>query len=113
MSLFVPKKISWKEGKDAFKAMDENMARLKRIDAEAKKKSSLLWRFIREPHADGAAFYQIIRVNKGGTVRIKVCTGIGDDWVIPYWGEEATIDAVYALNNIKFRDLMAEKVKKG
>ncbi len=73
---------SWEESR---KAMDGNWEKLRRIDGEAKIRGSLLGRYIAEPYADGQAFYQITRV-EGNKVGISVCSGLGDDWVIPYWG---------------------------
>lgn len=79
-------------------------------DQQAKKQGKLVGRFVREPHADNYAYYRIIRENKA-TVRIKVITDIGDDYRIPYWGEETTIDKEYALKNIGMRDYLAELVE--
>ncbi|MDP3025904.1 MAG: hypothetical protein Q8O10_10290 [candidate division Zixibacteria bacterium] len=90
-----------------FKKLDkiwkENWAQLKRQDEEAKKKGTIIGGFLTEPIADGKAIYQIVRETKV-QVLIKVCTGLGDDWVIPYWGEKAVIDKEYAIQSIRRGD---------
>lgn len=101
---YKPKEINWSEGFEKCHAiMQENEALLLKIDREAKEKGQLLWRFIKEPVADGCAFYQIIKVNKR-TVHIEVCEGLGDDYYIPYWGDRATIELSYAAHNVSRRD---------
>lgn len=97
--------IKESEEKDFIKRWDKNMENIKNIDEEVKKNNTLLHRFIYQPYADGNAVYQIIKVNKK-TVRIRVCTGIGDDWIIPYWGEETLIDKAYAEESIYRRDYL-------
>lgn len=91
------------EGKDFLETIKKNEEQLYGIDREAKEKNQLVGRYIQEPYADGYAVYQVIRENKN-TVRVRVCTGLGDDWVIPYWGEEYTINKEYAIQSIKSRD---------
>jgi len=102
MSKFIPKEVDFKAS-NFWDLLKENQAILDQIDSEAKDKGELLWRYIQEPFADGYAIYQIIKVNKK-SVRIEVCTGLGDDWVIPYWGEEATIDLDHAQWRLQIRD---------
>lgn len=87
--------------------MNENEKQLNDRDEAAKAKGDLKGRYIREGYADGYAIYEIIRVNKK-SVRIRVVTGIGDDWRIPYWGDETTIPLEYALQNIKQRDFWSD-----
>jgi hypothetical protein len=99
------------KGGDFIKMMNDNFARLQECDNKAKERATLVGRFIQEPFADGYATYQIIKENKS-TVRIRVCTGLGDDWVIPYWGEEATIEKSFALEHIQRRERMAEFIAK-
>lgn len=103
---YVPKEINWGQGK-GLEIMKENQALLDKIDQEAKDKSQLLWRYIQESYADGYAVYQIIKVNKN-SVRIRCCSGLGDDWMIPYWGEVTTIDMEYAMGKVQQRDNMAD-----
>lgn len=107
MTLFVPRNVDFRDWREAGRIMDENFKRLQEIDAKAAAEGTLLHRYISEPFADGRAFYQIVRVNKK-TVRIRVCSGLGDDWVIPYWGPEATIDIEYAEQKVRGRDKMAQ-----
>lgn len=92
---------------DLLKRWETNREKMQQKDKEAKEKGVLKGRYIREPYADGYAFYEIIRENKN-TVRIRVVKGIGDDWVIPYWGEETSIDKEYALQNLAQRDFFSE-----
>lgn len=89
----------------------KNWAKLQECDKTAKEKGELVGRYIDEPFADGKAIYQIIKENKK-TVRIRVCTGLGDDWVIPYWGEETTIDKEYAVKKVAQRDALTELFRK-
>ena len=102
MPEFIPKEIDWTAG-NSWDVMEENQALLDKIDTEAKDKGELLWRYIQEPFADGYAVYQIIKVNKK-TARIRWCCGLGDDWVIPYWGEEAAVDLGYVKSKVDQRD---------
>lgn len=83
--------------------IDKNFKAMQERDKEAKEKGTLIGRYISEPFADGSAYYEIIKVNKK-TVKIRVIKEIGDDWVIPYWGEEASIDIEYAKNSVEGRD---------
>lgn len=98
--------IKESEEKDFCKRWDENTKRIDEIDKKAKEEGTLLHRFIYESIADGKAVYQIIKVNKK-TVRIRVCEGIGDDWVIPYWGREASIDKAYVEEMIRRQDVLS------
>jgi len=92
---------------EIFKLYEENFQRMEDEDAAAKAAGTLVGRYIREPYADGAAFYKITQEAKK-TVRIQVVTGIGDDWIIPYFGKDTTIEKAYAVRNIKGRDTLAE-----
>jgi hypothetical protein len=112
MPKFVPKDINWSEGWEKSHAlMNENQAQLDAIDAEARNKGEILWRYIQEPIADGYAVYQIVRVNKD-SVRISHCTGLGDDYFVPYWGEEDTIDKSYAAVRLQMRDNLQKLLDK-
>jgi len=94
-----------------FRKVEENWNKVQKKDEEAKAKGQLVGRYIREPYADGYAIYQIIRENKK-SVRIRVVTGIGDDWHIPYWGVEVSIDKEYAIRNIAGRDFWSDLKKR-
>lgn len=89
----------------------ENMQKVYDMDAEAKAKGELKGRYISEQYADGYAIYQIVKENKA-SVLIQVVTEIGDDWVIPYWGESTTIPKEYAVNHVARREAMAELFKR-
>lgn len=82
---------------------EKNFNRLVEKDLRAKKNKILTERYIQVNIADGFAYYEIIKENKK-TVRIKIVTGIGDDYRVGYWGDMATIDKNYALENIAYRD---------
>jgi len=90
---------------------DENWAQLAELDSRAKADNELVGRYITEPHADGCAVYQIL-TEKDRIVSIGIVTGIGDDWVIPYWGSSTTITKDYAKEKIRHRDAMAELFSK-
>lgn len=85
------------------KECDKNFNKLEEEDTAAKKKKQLVGRYVSQPWADGRAYYQIVKENKK-TVKMEVVTGIGDDWVIPYWGESPTIDKKFAIDEIYRRD---------
>ena len=99
--------LETKTGLDLLDEHDDNFKKLQKQDEMAKEVNRLVGRYIDEPWADGKAFYVIVKENKK-SVRIRVVTGIGDDWVIPYWGEETTIEKSYAIQRINYRDKMAE-----
>ena len=83
-----------------------NIEHLEKIEQKAIAQGSLLYRFLYEGVADGKAIYQIIKVNKT-TVRVRLCIldGLYDDYVVPQWGDEATIDREYAEQNILRQDM--------
>lgn len=95
------------KGMSFVEMIKKNWEALEECDRKAKARGELKGRYIAEPYADGKAVYQIIREDKK-TVRIRVCTGLGDDWVLPYWGEETSIDKNYAIQRIAQRDALAE-----
>lgn len=101
--------IKESQEKDFLKRIDLNLANIDVIDKEAKNKGQYLHRFVYEPYADGHAVYQIIKENKK-TFRIRVCQGVGDDWVLPYWGNETLVDKDYILSNINRRDFLDELI---
>lgn len=91
----------------ALKAIDDNYEQLKEIDKMAKSKGELLGRYVDVPVADGKAIYQIMRVNKN-TVRLKALSGFGDDYILDYWGYEATVDKDYIVSLVMRRDKLTE-----
>ena len=102
--VYYPIPVDFSQGtSEMIRLWDENQKRVMEIDKEGKVKGELLGRMIMEPVADGKACYQIVKVNKR-TVRIKSVKGIGDDYTVPYWGDEASIERSYAENHIAYRD---------
>jgi hypothetical protein len=89
--------------KNTLKIYDDNFNKLVEKDAEARKQKTLVGRYIAEQFADGYAYYTIVKENKK-TVKMKVVTKLGDDWVIPSWGETPTLDKRYVMSKINFRD---------
>ena len=81
----------------------QNFAEIQRINQLARERGTIVGRIISESVADGQAHYQIIKENKN-SVRIRHCKGFPDDYMVSYWGEEATIDKQYALRHIRFDD---------
>lgn len=90
-------------GWDVVEQWRRNEDLLMGLDLISKAIGVLVGRVIREPIADGFAVYQIVRENKK-SVRIVHVSGIGDDYMLPSWGEEATIPKDYASKNIWRRD---------
>lgn len=92
---------------DFMKDWDTNNENLRQIDEKVKSEGGLVGRYIQEPYADSYAIYQIVG-EKGSKVKIKVVTGIGDDWVLPMWGRECMIDKGYAQSSVYRRDKLRE-----
>lgn len=111
-NLYKPKPITAKTGDSEtyLKQYAENYARLKECDRAAKAAGQLVGRYIEHPFADGKAFYQVVKENKH-TVVIRVCTGLGDDWVLPAWGEQTTVGKDLVLQFIKRREGIEELFK--
>jgi len=107
---YMPKLIEYGKGMshdEISKRMNENQEHLEECDRQARENDQIVGRHIAHPYADGQAIYQIIRDNKR-SVRIRVCAGLGDDWVLPAWGAECTIDKEQALQFLDFMDSMRE-----
>ena len=94
----------WKDCQEA------NMKRLNEIEDKAIAQGGLLYRFLYEGVADGKAIYQIIKVNKK-TVRVRLCCidGCFYDYVVPQWGDEATVPKDYVESQIQFQDLFRDR----
>jgi len=92
-------------------AHEENWTKLQAADKQAKTCGSMVGRYIKEPFADGYAIYRIAKENKK-SVRIEVVKGLGDDWVIPYWGKQAIIAKAYAQQKLDQRDFWATLASK-
>jgi len=89
------------------KQIDKNWETLMRVDKQARDNGQLLGRYIDHPFADGKAVYVIVQDNKD-SVRIQVCTGLGDGWVLPAWGHESIIPRETALKFTQGRDKLNE-----
>lgn len=87
--------------------IDENWKKVVERDAYCRQQDKLVGRYVQEPYADGYAYYEIVRENKK-SVRLRVIQNIGDDWVLPYWGEEYTATKEYVLNSLAHRDRIEE-----
>jgi hypothetical protein len=90
----------------------KNWKKITDADEKARKVGKLVGRYIKHAYADGYAVYQIVKENKK-SVRIRVCRGIGDDWILPAWGEECSISKQTALNFISWEDNMREMFASG
>lgn len=102
---------TWDNGPGEYmKAVERNHQILEENDQEAKAKGTLVGRYIDHPYADGKAIYIIVRENKL-SVKIEVCSGLGDDWVLPAWGGSATIPKETALQFVNSRDNMRKLFK--
>lgn len=90
-----------KNGRLNMKAWDEMMARnhavIRGWNDTARKKRLWVGRTLSDGVGDGLATYVVIKENLN-TVRIKVCKGLGDDWVSRYWGEECSIRKIEAMD---------------
>jgi hypothetical protein len=110
--VYVPVKV-YNDGKidELMDCIQTNEKHMNEIEKAAIAKGGLLHRFIYEPVADGKAIYQIVRVNKR-TVNIKLCSLDGKyaDYIVPYWGESASIDKTYAEMAIKNQDVLRELI---
>ena len=88
-------------------AIKANQKRIDDIEKKAIASGEMLYRFITEPVADGQAVYQIVQINKT-TVKIKLCQidPLYCEYVVPYWGAEATIKKDYAEQSIRSQDAL-------
>ena len=94
--------------------VDANMKHIKQIEKEAKSKNTILHRFLYESVADGQAIYQIVKENKQ-TVQVAICSIDGlyyNDYMVPQWGEKATIPKEYAEHGIRCQDAWEEAMNK-
>ena len=85
----------------ASEAMNRNHAVIRGWDDAAKKTRAWVGRTLQDGVGDGYAVYVVVKEGKS-TVRIKVCRGIGDDWVSRHWGEECSIKKVDACSFFPF-----------
>lgn len=105
-----PKEFNLREWEECRKA---NFDHLKAIEEKAIANGSLLHRFMYETVADGKAIYQIVKVYKK-TVKVRLCNISGsdyEDYVVPQWGEEASIPISYATSSISWQDMWRNRRK--
>jgi hypothetical protein len=82
---------------------DANYDAMVAKDKAAAEKGTLLGRYLNIQIADGYAYYEITKVNKK-SCRVRVIRNIGDDWVIPYIGEEGSVPMDYVQQVIRRRE---------
>lgn len=92
-------------------AYEQNWKRLQELDEEAQRRGLVVGRYITHSYADGQAVYQIVAENRK-TIRIQVVRGLGDDWVLPAWGVDATIDKAYAEKEFRQREFWKKQGEK-
>jgi len=101
-----------KVGIDAWsQAFKDNFAALQLQDQKAKEEGKLVGRYVEEGVADGAAYYVVV-AEMGPTVRIRRASGLGDEYSVSYWGDEALIERLYAVSKIEWRDTYTTWAKK-
>lgn len=106
METFIYKQQAQKPLQSYMDYWSANEKQLDELDEKARKAGSLVGRVIRHPYADSYAVYQIVKENKS-TVRVRVCHGLGDDWTLPAWGRESTINKQTALQFVQAADRFA------
>jgi hypothetical protein len=90
---------------DFLEAWKRKQAELDERDQAAKAEGKLVGRYIRHVYADSYAVYEIIR-ETAKSVRIRVVKGLGDDWVLPAWGDECTISRTKAEQFVRHQDAL-------
>ena len=104
--LFVPQEydmdnMTWSE---VGVIINDNWKKLNEHDRHQRERGIFVGRYIAEPVADGRAIYQIIRENKR-SFRVRIIPFMtGDDYIVSYWGEEATVDKEYIRGSLMWRD---------
>jgi hypothetical protein len=81
--------IDWK-AENLSEQINVNSAILQRESEAARSAGSLLGRIVQHQVADGYAVYQIVKVNKT-SVRVRHCTGLGDDYTFRMWGAGCSV----------------------
>ena|ERR1035437_6161852 len=104
--MFKPKNNEHMETKAMFEDCDNNWKLLEEQDEDCRAKGESVGRYIAHPIADGNAIYLITKENKR-TVKIEVCQGLGDDWVVPAWGYSISINKDLAIEFLERRDGLA------
>lgn len=88
----------------------ENRDFLENIDQVQKEAGEICYRYLDFPYADGKAIYQVTGIC-GTMVKIVCCRGLGDDWEIPEYRDEAVILLSQALQIVGGRDKIADWMK--
>lgn len=105
--LYKEKEVDFDSGIDeALRLSEENLKKLKSIDAEAKARGTIMYRFFYVSVADGRVFYQVTRV-KSKTAVVTRCAGIClDEYADDYLGDEQEIELKFVEDKIKNRDVI-------
>lgn len=107
-------KIDYENDENWSDAMERNFERMEKQDAQdadAKKKGQEIGRIIRQRHADGYAYYEIVGETKT-RFKVKVVKGIGDDWVLPQWGKNASVSKRYVKDFWEMEDSLEKLFSK-
>lgn len=87
--------------------VEENSNTIDRIEEEAIKRGSLLYRFIYEPTEQGVAIYQIIKINRISCM-IRYCpVGGRQNIMTEQWGSEAHVGTKYIMQHVRTWDMAA------
>ncbi len=81
------------------------------VDREQKESGKLCYRYLDFPYGDGKTIDQVTGIC-GTMAKIVRCRGLGDDWEIPEYGDEAVILLSQALQTVGRRDRMTDWMEK-
>jgi hypothetical protein len=109
--LYQPKEVEFNLEGNCFKTMDSNFKALMKCDTEAQERGTLVGRVLRHQIADGYAWYQVVE-ERPKTCIIEVCRGLGDDWVLPAWGERASIKKSIVKSFLEWEEKMKKLFSK-
>ena len=93
-------------------AMRRNREQLEKLDREAADRGEYVGRYVEVPHADSSAVYIITKENLK-SVRVEVCTELGDDWVSPVIGEKGSLAKSYVDSQFGFRSYIHKLKEEG
>ena len=102
------KAMDWKEQGEIH---DRNETVIQGWEDTATKKRLWVGRTLTDHVGDGNAVYVVIKEN-AKSVRIKVCRGLGDDWVSRHFGEECTLGKIEALDFMDHGGIFGDGKKK-
>lgn len=92
---------------DILEVWKQNFVKMEEGNQKALEAGQLVGRIVKENIADGYAYYRVIKENKK-TVRLQSVKGIGDDYQVPYWGDEATVEKKYVVSTLGYADRLNE-----